>query len=291
MFQEAERTQLRLLMAIHGPAGSGKSVTALKTMSYLCEGEPFGVVDTENKRALQYAVVPGEEPDVENRRFRFLHAPLAEYDPRNYIRAIETAIKMKLPGLVIDSLSHAWAGKGGVLDMKAEIDRTKGGNSYTNWQSMTKLQNELIELIMQVPFHIICTMRSKMDYVLVEDGGKQKPRKIGLTPVQRDDVEYNFDVVGMLDADHKMTFVKDTSGLLEGKELEKPGREIVEILLPWLNTGTKLPMTRAEFVEQMIAAGYADEKAIGAFVRDYPAIVGTYRFDRLYELATGNGAG
>ncbi len=38
-------------------------------------------------------------------------------------------------------------------------------------------------------------MRAKTEYVIQEVNGKQVPKKIGMAPIQRDGVEYEFDVV------------------------------------------------------------------------------------------------
>lgn len=251
MFNTAERAQLRLLMAITGPAGSGKTVSSLKILSYLTNGEGVFAIDTEHKRMRQYATIAGEQPDFENRRFAFKVAEIEDYSPSTYLKAMDAAEKAGAKAIFIDSLSHAWNGRGGILDQKAKLDNSGKGNSYTNWNSLTPVQNELIERIMALPFHVIVSMRSKTEYILeTNSNGKQVPRKVGLEPVQRDDTEFNFDIVAMMDADHSMSFVKDTSGLFEGKQLVKPGREFAEMLIPWLNDGTILPMTRSEFVAQ-----------------------------------------
>lgn len=283
MFQTAERIKYRLLMAITGPAGSGKTVTSMKIMSYLLEGEPFFMIDTENGRSLQYSVAPGETPDPEERKFNFQIATLTDYNPKNYITAIDEAIEQGAKGIIIDSLSHAWAGKGGVLDLKAKKDM-QGGNSYTNWSAFTQLQNSLIEKIMQLPIHVIVTMRSKTEYSLQQNAaGKSVPVKIGQAPVQRDDLEFNFDIVIMMNHDHGVSVMKDTSGLLEDEEFTRPGIDFVKTILPWLNTGTRLPMTKIEFIEKMKKLDMSMED-IASFVKETPEINGIFKWDDLYKI-------
>ena len=94
--------------------------------------------------------------------------------------------------LVIDSLSHAWAGEGGVLEMHDNATRSdRGGNSYTAWRNVTPQHNALVDAVLNAPCHVVCTMRSKAAYELVDDGKGKKPVKIGLAPIQRDESTTN----------------------------------------------------------------------------------------------------
>src|SRR5437868_1621038 len=52
-FKKATRKQARLRMALIGPAGSGKTFTALKIAHYL--GKRIAVLDTERGSASKYA--------------------------------------------------------------------------------------------------------------------------------------------------------------------------------------------------------------------------------------------
>jgi len=281
----ARRTKMRLMMAMMGPPASGKTVSSFKIMSYLCEGEPFGVIDTENGRSLQYTPVEEDEKaDPENRKFDFYAEHLTNFHPDNYIKAIENLIGKGVRGIVIDSLSHAWAGVGGVLETKAKKD-AKGGNSYMNWNESTALQNAFLERLMGLQVHLICTLRTKIEYFLeTNNKGQSVPRRVGLTPVQRDDLEYNFDIVGMGN-DGVFTFLKDTSGLFRGTEWVRPGLEMATLLETWLNTGVRMPMAKEQFRTIMAELGYTTNLEIAEFVKSYPDIGGAYKYDELIALA------
>jgi len=57
-------------------------------------------------------------------------------------------------------------------------------------------------------------MRSKMDYVLEPDvRGKMAPRKVGMAPIMRDGIEYEFTTVFDGDLDHFVTVSKDRTSL------------------------------------------------------------------------------
>jgi hypothetical protein len=80
-------------------------------------------------------------------------------------------------------------------------------------------------------------MRTKTEWVLDKDkDGKVIPRKIGLTPVMRDGIEYEFDVCGDIDADNTLTISKSRCSTLTGKAINRPGRELAATLLEWLGS-------------------------------------------------------
>jgi hypothetical protein len=143
--------------------------------------------------------------------------------------------------LLIDSATHEWNGKGGVLEIHSKVTRTTArGNSYTAWDSVTPRHNAFIEAIVQSDIHIIVTMRSKQDFVLADSkDGKKVPQKIGLAPIQRDGFEYElttvFDVV--LDG-HYATASKDRTSLFDGR-CEKISEQTGKMLLKWLETGSE----------------------------------------------------
>jgi hypothetical protein len=142
--------------------------------------------------------------------------------------------------LVIDSLSHAWTGKDGVLDQveKAKA-RAKGGSTFSDgWKFASPLHTKLVDTILQSRIHIIATMRSKTKYILEEnDRGRQVPRKVGMEMVQRDGMEYEFDIVGELDQDHRLVVTKSRIKSITDAVLDKPGREFGATIATWLAGG------------------------------------------------------
>jgi hypothetical protein len=82
------------------------------------------------------------------------------------------------------------------------------------------------------------TSRTKTAYDLVDDGnGKKKPVKIGLAPIQREGVDYEFTCVFDMSIDgHVATASKDRTRLFDGKHFT-PGVETGQALVNWLETG------------------------------------------------------
>lgn len=284
MFSPATREKSLLRMAIMGPSGTGKSYSAMKIMSYLVDGQ-FAVIDTERDSARKYAPLPGESAEPEKGTFDFLHAGITNYAPENYIKLIKAAAEARIPGIVIDSLSHAWAGKGGILDLKDQLDKVSK-NSYTNWREMTPKHNELIESILDYPGHVIVTIRTKMEYAQTkDDNGRNKVEKLGMGGIQRDDVEYEFDVVMMMTQANAAEVTKTRYSVLAGQLIPKPGQELAETLKYWLGQGGEAPMSRAEFVAKCWTEFGLEELKVGPELARLKlnGIQGFDKYNKIYE--------
>lgn len=257
-FQEATRKQLKLRMAICGPTGAGKTMTALKIASAL--GQRIAVIDTENKSASVYVGRPGIP------KFQVLE--LEKLAPRDYVEAITDAENEAFDVVIVDSLSHAWQSKDGALAMAdRSAKRSQSGNSYTAWRDVTPEHDALVDKLLRCRAHLITTMRSKMEYVLEEnERGKKTPRKVGMAPIQRSGMEYEFHVTVDMDVDHNMMVSKTRCDVIDGLVLNRPGREFGEKLLAWLDEGEVAP-ERPLAAEQSPGASMTPGPAAGADIQ------------------------
>lgn len=230
-FTLCESTGFFLRVALIGPAGSGKTWTALQIATALGY-DKVGIIDTENRSARRYARSFGK---------RFQSLELQHYSPRDYIDAIRAAEQGGIEVLIIDSLSHAWAGKGGVLEMVDQSARrqARGANasSFNGWREVTPEHNRLVEALVQARLHLIVTMRTKTEYVIDKDEkGRAVPRKVGLQPVQRDGLEYEFDIVGDMSPEHNLALSKSRCPMLKDDAIiDRPGPELAHTLRAWLD--------------------------------------------------------
>jgi len=158
-----------------------------------------------------------------------IHPP---FEPKKYVEAIRAAEDLGYETIIIDSLSHAWVGQGGLLDVHGHI-ADKTGNSWSAWRQVTPKHNELVDAMLQSKCHIIATMRSKMEYAQVEENGKKQVKKLGMSPIQRDGMEYEFTVFIDLDQQHVATATKDRTTLFDGQYFV-PTIETGRTLLAWL---------------------------------------------------------
>lgn len=250
MFKPATKKKLKARIAIDGPAGSGKTFTALRWAFALAGSSGrVAVIDSEHRSAAKYQ---GESPD--GIPFDFDVAELDHYAPSTYTQVIREAGRQGYEVLVVDSLSHAWEGVGGALD---QVDKKseKTGNLYTAWKDVTPMHREMVEAILACPCHVICTMRSKMEYVLEEvtnKSGKKvmQPKKVGMAPIQRQGVEYEFDVVADIDIDHVLSISKSRCPAIDGAKAVKPGAPFIEPLAAWLGQGVEPEPVTAEAAER-----------------------------------------
>jgi hypothetical protein len=249
MFQRATTKRSRLRLALIGPAGAGKTYSALRIAGGL--GSKVALIDTERGSASKYAA-----------DFTFDVCELEDHHPRQYIEAIRAAGEAGYEVLIIDSLSHAWAGKNGALELVDKAGK-RGGNSFSAWGDVTPLHRQLVEAILASGCHVIATMRSKMAYVQERDSkGKTVIRKVGLQPVQRDSVEFEFDVVASMDMDHNMVVSKSRCSLIDGEAIPHPDHRLGQTLAAWLGQG-ELPAERRppSWEETLEALGLDTETA------------------------------
>lgn len=273
-FKKATREAIKIKVAIAGPSGSGKTLGALALARALAGTGRVALIDTENGSASLY----GD-------RYEFDALNLAPpYTSARYIEAMEAAVEAGYDVIVIDSLSHQWNGEGGILPRKEEMDKRPGANSYTNWATFTKEHTAFLSRVLHLPAHVVATLRSKQDYVLeTNDKGKQQPKKVGMAPVQREGLEYEFSTVFDVQMDHRASASKDRTGLFEGQLVDLLDKKVGKQLVAWLASGatpaplpgritaeqearlrfllTGLDDVAANVVERHLARGMSTEKA------------------------------
>jgi hypothetical protein len=224
-FRKAERKKAKARIGLAGPAGSGKTYSALLTAKGL--GEKIAFIDTENGSGDLYANICNY--DILN-----ITAP---FTPDKYIQAIKAAEEAGYGTIIIDSLSHAWAGEGGLLDLQGKITDSGKANSYSAWRFVTPKHNAMVEAILQSKCHIIATMRSKIEYIqTIGNGGKTEIKKVGLAPIQRDGMEYEFTIFFELGQDHNANTTKDRTSLFDGQYFT-PSVKTGETIKAWLESG------------------------------------------------------
>jgi hypothetical protein len=280
-FRKAERKKAKLRLALCGPSGSGKTYSALLIAQGLAHGGRVAMLDTERGSGELYADLTG-----------FDVAGLAPpFEPAKYIAGIEQAERAGYSVLIIDSLSHAWAGEGGILDLHDKAAAaSRSGNSFAAWREVTPQHNALVDAMLQADLHVIATMRTKTAYDVVDDNGKKKPIKVGLAPVQRDGLEYEFTAVFDLSVEgHIATAAKDRTRLFDGKHW-LPVVGTGERLRAWLESGaepvTNTPppafyappqLSRAEVSSLESPALLDDLRAEASMASNMPALVQWWR--------------
>lgn len=233
-FQKATKAKAKARIALVGVTGSGKTRTALSIAQGL--GGRVALIDTERGSASLYADT-----------FDFDVEELSTFSPDCYMHAIKEAEQGGYDVLIIDSLSHAWAGPEGVLEFVDQVAQaSRSGNKFAAWAKATPLQNKLIDAILSVrqKMHVIVTMRAKTLWDTEKDErGKIAPKKIGLGAVQREGVEYEFDIIGYIDQSHSLIVDKSRWDELDGRIVEEAGKangeELGRRIGAWLADGVE----------------------------------------------------
>lgn len=244
-FHDAEREKLYAKIAMIGASGSGKTVSALK-LAYGLTGnwQDIYVADTENKRALAY--VGTKHTGLEIGKFK--HAPMyAPFKTEYFEDAIDTVVKLGGKCLIIDSFSHEWEGLGGVTHAAEEA-----GGEFWNWKGPKIAHRRLVDKIQQSPIHIIVTIRTKQEYAVIPGGGKNGKNaieKLGMKPVQSNDLDYEFLIAFHINEDNESVAKKDNTGLFKGEEFQIES-EHGDKLREWLIEGKEVKSVAEEAKEK-----------------------------------------
>jgi hypothetical protein len=253
----ARREKMKAAVAFIGGSGSGKTLSMIVTAygmmkeAYpdLSDEELFkkiGVVDTEHKRAQIYAGM--ERAGVKIQSFQHIDFQ-APYSTDRYDQAIQLLKNAGCEVVIIDSISHAWEGSGGLLDKKEEF----GGN-FQAWNKVKPFMQQFVKSLTENDVHILVSMRTKQDYqVEKSDTGKLEIKKMGLKPIQKDDLEYEFMIVFQLDQDHNARATKDNSGMFEN-QVAPITSEAGHKLFKWLEQGVDVRAEEEERRQKFIGA-------------------------------------
>ena len=245
LFKKAERKRIKARIALCSPAGGGKTHSALLIASGL--GKKIAVIDTEKSAELETGKKGIPEFDI---------LKISEpYEPQKYIEAIKAAEDAEYDIIIVDSLSPAWSGSGGLLDTHDKVSQVRGNNSFTAWRTVTPMHNTLVDAIIQSKCHIIATMRTKVGYAMdSDDRGRTKVSKVGLAPIQREGMDYEFTIVlDIAREKHLATASKDRTSLFKD-DVFTPNKETGVKLIEWLESGKKDIPTKEQtekFKEQL----------------------------------------
>ena len=161
-FRRAVRDQLPLLIGLAGASGSGKTYTAMTLAKGMAGDKPFAVIDTEAGRAKHYAD-----------QFAFDHLDIhPPFRPETYLAAINAADRERYPVIVVDSMSHEWAGDGGILDWQEE---EWAKNNHAEWARMSSWikpkqgHKAMVSKLLQVRAHVILCFRAEPKIEMAKD--------------------------------------------------------------------------------------------------------------------------
>jgi hypothetical protein len=225
-FQKAVKREAKGRVALIGPAGAGKSYTMLQLAKGLAGADgTIAAIDTEHGSLSKYADM-----------FAFDVVEPDSYSIDSFLKLMDDAEAAGYSVFCVDSLSHFWMGKDGALEFVDNQSKRSGkADSFAGWKDFRPKERAMVDRMIASGMHIICTMRTKNEYVEeVNQNGKRVRRKIGLAPVQREGMEYEFDLVGLMDEDNNLIVDKTRCPAYAGKALAKPGPKEFAPFIEWL---------------------------------------------------------
>jgi hypothetical protein len=163
--------------------------------------------------------------------------------------------------VLVDSISHEWYGEGGILNIVDKAKTASGGSQgFGAWKTATPLHNKFLNRLLTWPGHVVVTMRSKSEWVVEKDDrGRNSPKKIGQAPVQRDGVEYEFQLAFDLALEENMVTVsKDRTSIFHGEHFTID-QSTGQLLGDFLRSGK--PLEKPEPAEKPMANPEPAEKS------------------------------
>lgn len=278
-FSRAVKRNIKARIILEGPSGSGKTWTALELGAAL--GGKVLLGDTEKDSALRYA-----------NDFEFDHCPipappdhplakyLTDFSVESYLNLLHFATEQGYSTIIIDSASHEWIGRGGILDQVDRLSNASASkNSFAVWGKMTPKHNEWIEGMLAAPMNIIATLRTKTEYILQQEERNGKlisvPKKVGVQPQQRDGLEYEFDIVFKMDMENRMVVDKTRCSVLSQSIYKgKEARAVGKLIKDWCNDGKDSIALSANIHKLVPVVPAYDETPIAETIEEQIAEIG-----------------
>ncbi len=200
-FRPAVREAVSLLIGLVGPSGGGKTYTAMRLASGIVgEGNKFAVIDTEAGRSRHYAEI-----------FRFDVGDLtAPFRPESYLNAIKAADEAGYKAIVVDSVSHEWAGEGGILGWQEEELTRMAGDDWkkreackmASWIKPKMAHKQMVQRLLQVQANLILCFRAEEKIAMEKDPqGKMMIVPKGWQPICEKNLPYELTVSFLLTPD------------------------------------------------------------------------------------------
>ncbi len=268
-----------LKMGVYGPAGSGKTFTALLVAEGLAKrtGKRAALVDTELGTKFYTKPVPG----------RSLHPEAFDVDvmhTRSITEVLSESKALKPDDysvLVIDSITHLWEA---CIAAYAGKHTSIGTIPMQAWGKIKRPYKDLMSFLLASPLHVILCGRQGTEYATNEE--TEELKAIGYKMKAEGETPYEPDVLIRMEAiraakTREVSSIiayaeKDRSGMLAGRSIVNPTFDtLVGPLLPLLgNVATDLPSSEHAAVkdaETLAAQDIERQEYSAALLKTYAA--------------------
>ncbi|MDK7716055.1 AAA family ATPase [Aerococcus urinae] len=252
--RKAKRHKLKVPILLTGASGSGKTVSSLliakgivdKMFPDLPDDERWdkiAVIDTEHCRSEMYCDSTIGDTHIGSFNIYDLVEP---YTVERYIQGFNECKQAGCEVVIVDSITHAWSGEGGILN---KVDKL--GGQFQAWSKVKPDEQAFLKMFFDQDVHVIATVRSKQGYEVTRtDTGKVNIEKIGLKPDQKDGLEYECAIVFQLYEDHTAEATKDNTNSFSGRFVidSKIGGSIYD----WAEQGVDLKAEKQKKIDHLI---------------------------------------
>lgn len=260
-FRDATRSQAKASVVIGGLSGRGKSGLALTMGFVLADGdwEAVAALDTENRSLDLFEGIASHMgiPFKPFKKFDLLRTH--GYRPTHYIAGKEAAIEMGAKVYIQDSITHAWIGQGGVLDLVNKKESANSSlNKYSAWgeAEVSNEKNSIYEMIRDPGIHMISTVRMKEKHDL-KDG---KVVSLGEQQIQMPDLKYEPDLVLQMESPGntrgqapKATIIKSRYAIFEEGETYEFTEQLLKDFKGYLAEGADPAVIQERQREEFIS--------------------------------------
>lgn len=267
-FRKATRQKAKASIMIEGLQGTGKSGLALLIARALVDDwDKVYAIDTENKSLDLFEGIKMNTGQVFGEFNKVDLTNEDGYAPTNYLSLREDAIQAGAEVVVMDSISHMWNRKGGLLDSVAEA-QAAGLDNYRSWgtDKNRKEKESLTDIVRCSDCHVITTVRLKEKFGMEfdETKGKSKVVSLGEQQVQQEGLKYEPDLVlrmiepGNMDGTNpKVTVIKSRYAIFVKDMDYEITEELLTQLRAYLDEGADpdaiLEEQRQHLIEQVKA--------------------------------------
>lgn len=193
-YAPASGSDAAFILGLTGPSRSGKTYSALRIAMGMTDGDPskIAVLDTERGRAGLYIQRFGQ----------FLHCVMEPpFSYARYAEAIDAAADQGARVLIVDSLSHAHEGEGGLLEQhEEELDRMAGQDwnrrkrmTFTAWIKPKRELTRFVHSILRARVPMVFCFRAKEKLKIVAGAD---PIALGYRAICSDEI--TFEMTSML---------------------------------------------------------------------------------------------
>jgi hypothetical protein len=246
------KTGMKLLISLFGLSETGKTYSALKLAAGM-EPDPSkrGLLDTEGGqrgRAYMSAVEGG-----------YMYGALTPpFTVERYIEALMDFVDAGVTTLVVDSVSHAWFGEGGILDM-AEQSTDKG---QAKWAKPKRRLAKLTGKWMHCGLQLILCARGKQPLIKGIVDGREALIPGPIVPIQEKSLRFDLTIMALMLGDGEFTVERKWGGKCPGELRpifaagDKMDEEMGQRLIAWIGGQDALsPDQRRIGIEAHEAAG------------------------------------